>query len=362
MPVYKNNSGEYYFKINYKRLQFFKRGFSSEAEATSAMYQKLADLFGSSSVTPVDKDVTVKEAVSYFHGFLKAEYKSTTAYSKMLVFNKYVLPSLKVRYVKDISNVYLVSINAKLGRKADSTKRSIIKTAKIFFNFIKRFNPQDLDISILRVPRSDEHKDERDVSFYSVEEFSKFLSVITDIQHQLLFSLLFYYGLRIGELRGIKWKDFLYRGKGLRIQRALSGKTGLGKSIVISPKTRSSSRTYPMLDPISSLLLLQADKRVPDEFIFGTSDKPEDVMGDTTIRRLNEKYARLAKVKRITIHSFRHSCASYLINAGMDYMLVSNWLGHSSPSVTLSTYAHLLPSRKDEVAKFINNGTLNKSF
>jgi integrase len=43
---------------------------------------------------------------------------------------------------------------------------------------------------------------------------------------------------------------------------------------------------------------------------------------------------------KVTFHSLRHSHASALIRAGLDVVRVSRQLGHSQPTITLSTYAH----------------------
>lgn len=44
----------------------------------------------------------------------------------------------------------------------------------------------------------------------------------------------------------------------------------------------------------------------------------------------------------ITLHTFRHTCASLLFEAGRDVKQVSAWLGHADPSFTLRTYVHLM--------------------
>jgi integrase len=43
----------------------------------------------------------------------------------------------------------------------------------------------------------------------------------------------------------------------------------------------------------------------------------------------------------VTFHACRHSHPSALIAAGIDVVSVSRRLGHSSPVITLGTYAHL---------------------
>jgi len=46
------------------------------------------------------------------------------------------------------------------------------------------------------------------------------------------------------------------------------------------------------------------------------------------------------KLDDVTLHTLRHTCASRLIQGGVDIYLVSKWLGHSSLEIT-KRYAHL---------------------
>lgn len=52
----------------------------------------------------------------------------------------------------------------------------------------------------------------------------------------------------------------------------------------------------------------------------------------------------------IRFHDLRHSCAAWLIDSGAHVRAVMEWLGHSSPSVTLGTYGHLFPSLTEKLA------------
>ncbi len=56
----------------------------------------------------------------------------------------------------------------------------------------------------------------------------------------------------------------------------------------------------------------------------------------------------------MTFHSLRHSHASALIAAGLDVVAVSRRLGHASPALTLSVYAHLFTSKDSEAAEAID--------
>ncbi len=68
-----------------------------------------------------------------------------------------------------------------------------------------------------------------------------------------------------------------------------------------------------------------------------------------------DKACKLAKVKTIRIHDFRHSCASLLINNGASITLVAKYLGHSNITTTLNTYTHLFKNELDDMIETINN-------
>lgn len=194
----------------------------------------------------------------------------------------------------------------------------------------------------------------RDVDFWTFEEFSKFILFVDDIYWKLLFSVLYYYGLRIGELRGLR-KDCFLADKVI-INSTISNKTLQKGQVVSSTKTYSSNRVFPMLDHIWNLYIqFQKIYYFKSDYIFYSVEGSSMVVGETSIRRNLLKYCDLSGVRYIKPHSFRHSCASLLINAGMDALQVCDWLGHSSPTVTLSVYSHLFKTRKNDVFNYLNN-------
>jgi integrase len=60
-----------------------------------------------------------------------------------------------------------------------------------------------------------------------------------------------------------------------------------------------------------------------------------------------------AGVPIVPFHYLRHSCASWLLGAGLDVVAVSERLGHWSPSLTLSVYAHAIRGRQRELAQAV---------
>ena len=60
--------------------------------------------------------------------------------------------------------------------------------------------------------------------------------------------------------------------------------------------------------------------------------------------RILKPAAKRAKLHWVGFHSFRHTCASLLFEAGKNPKQVQEWLGHHDPGYTLRTYVHLLDS------------------
>ena len=70
--------------------------------------------------------------------------------------------------------------------------------------------------------------------------------------------------------------------------------------------------------------------------------------------RINGRIAKNADIRRIPLHSFRHSCASLLINSGTNITLVAKYLGRTKIDETLNTYTHLFNSALNEVVDLID--------
>jgi integrase len=111
---------------------------------------------------------------------------------------------------------------------------------------------------------------------------------------------------------------------------------------------------------LRSLRLKQQEQRLalglgkddPDALVFrrlsGAPIRPDNVSGEW--RRL----VKVLKLPKVTLHAWRHTHASHLIQMGTDVLTISRRLGHGSPSITLNVYAHLLPGSDDRAAEGID--------
>ena len=196
------------------------------------------------------------------------------------------------------------------------------------------------------------HRSSNKCEIWTLEECQKVVDEIPDIEFRTQVSLLFWSGIRRGELYGLQWQDFNPNTAELRVARNYQRING--EMIIHEPKTDSSIRTITL--PKAMCQKLEAyRKQCPssskNDFIFAWSK-----------RKLDDAIANACKktgVKRIRVHDLRHSHASLLINMNQDIASISKRLGHSSISMTLDTYTHAYESADIEIANALDQ--LSKS-
>jgi len=64
----------------------------------------------------------------------------------------------------------------------------------------------------------------------------------------------------------------------------------------------------------------------------------------------SKRALRRADLPEIRFHDLRHTCATLLLLGGVHPKIVSEMLGHSTISITLDTYSHVLPTMQQDAA------------
>ena len=186
------------------------------------------------------------------------------------------------------------------------------------------------------------------MQFYTREEFDRFIAAADDIRYRALFTVLFFCGLRLGEANALRWADLDRVRQTLTVNKSVSTKArnASGAYLISSPKTPGSIRTIPYPKTVARVLTdlheywRRYDGFTDSWFLFGgLFNLPE-----TSITKEKDKYTKAAELKRIRIHDFRHSCASYYIHLGCSPVVLAKLLGHSSAKMTLDTYSHFYTS------------------
>lgn len=350
MPVYKYKTKDglkYYIKASIGNKQVLKRGFANKKEAM--IYE--ASLIKSNIGKNKKIDPYCKELDSLFITYLNNKYKAASAYRYMILYKQRILTFFGNYKVSKIDNAAIDIFSKQINRLELKSISNIIYLSKTYLKFLRTYglNP-DVNDSLLFVYKKP-YVEKKEFDYYTRDEFDLFISAEQDSMYKLIFLLLFDYGLRMGELRGLKHRDFDFKNDKVYIKRCITNKTLQGGQIVTSVKTSTSYRDYPLLDPIKKAYqdyINTIDSFKVDDFVFASKCKNK-VIGETTIKREQKILCKETNLRVIKLHEFRHSCATYLFNAGVEIEIVSSWLGHSDMTTTLRVYAHLLPSRKNKI-------------
>jgi integrase len=168
--------------------------------------------------------------------------------------------------------------------------------------------------------------------------------------HELAVRVLFYTGMREGELLGLQWVDIDWRRNLIDLRRTIAFRGG--KLIVNTPKS-GKLRT---VDAPSSLVaalrdrysIRQAEAAVAGlEFplwVFPSATNPAKPLNDAWLRdRVWRPLLDKAGVQHVRVHDARHTYASLMLRRGVPVVYVSRQLGHSSIAVTVDLYGHFVP-------------------
>jgi integrase len=184
------------------------------------------------------------------------------------------------------------------------------------------------------------------MNFWTIEQYNQFIQYITDISAHTALQLLFYSGMRFGELLALTLADFDFKDNTINITKSLQHKAS--GDIVTPPKTDNGIRTITMPEAIMHEIEDYTHK------IYGI--KPSDRVFTFTkslIRGNMKRGAEKASIPFIRIHDMRHSHVSLLINMGFSPHLIAERIGDTVQMVN-STYGHLYPSKHNEVAEKLN--------
>ena len=312
-------------------------GFKSREDAEKCEAYIRAKLLTTSKAAPLPIGNAI---IRSFFLDLADKKKPSTVHHYELSFRKYWLKHFEGLDLRLIEQKDLIRIAEEvlptLGGSSTNTRSSVIA----FVKFLKRLNP-DLDPEPFRDEKKNfkKHVDIKRTPIYSEWQFMKFLSKIEDDMDRAIFVFFFCFGLRLNELRGLRWCDI--EGENLYIRKQYCDKAGQEPMLVL-PKTKQSARSYP-LEGITLEVISALPKGEPEEFIFkGTSGKP---IGEMTLRQHLRKYAESAKLHVIRIHGFRHSCATHMIHSGIEPRIVAEWIGDTIDT-TLKVYCDVQAEEK----------------
>lgn len=183
--------------------------------------------------------------------------------------------------------------------------------------------------------------------------------------HHALWHLLAYTGMRRGEALSLRWRDFSLDEGTIRVRRSAGIVRYAGEGAeMVEDDTKTSKPRVIDTDPGTAAVLrawksgrgsLALRLVKPDALMFGDLEgshrNGEHVWRQFTgdVRKCRKALGADA-LPVIRVHDLRHTHATALLLAGVPVHVVAQRLGHASPVITLTTYAHVLPGNQREAA------------
>jgi integrase len=192
------------------------------------------------------------------------------------------------------------------------------------------------------------------------EQVIAFLKAAREDPLEALWVLAVTTGMRQGELLGLKWEDLAEDTRSLSVRRSLQYLPGAGY-IVQEPKSTKGRRRI-ALGPLAIMALNRhrERQRLQREFAGEQWEDTGLVFTNTCGRALDasnltyKAYRPLlarAGLPRIRFHDLRHTAGTMLLSQGTHPKIVQEILGHSTISITMDTYSHVLPGLQEEAVE-----------
>lgn len=339
MPWYRDWKGE--------TRQKCKRGFDTKKDAQdwerAFMQQNAADM-----------DMTFGAFCELYERDRRPRLKESTWLTKENIINNKLIPAFGKRVISEIETKDIIAWQNEMLAYRDEKKKpysdTYLKTVHnqlvaIFSHAVRHYGLKSNPASTVG-PIG--HKESEEMQFWTKDEYLRFAEAVMDKpMSYYAFQMLYWCGIREGELLALTPADFNFNKKTVRINK--NYQRIRGEDLITTPKTRKSIRTIEMpdflcdemQDYIRSLYKIQKNERI---FPFTKCFLHHEM----------DRGSRKAGVKRIRIHDLRHSHISLLIDMGFSAVAIADRVGHESIDITFR-YAHLFPSRQHEMAEQLNN-------
>lgn len=293
--------------------------------------------------------MTVAEWVEVWLRNYQADTAERTVDHYRGVFRRHIVPVIGNVKLSALGQVHVQRVLTKLKQKslADSTIKAYMNIFSAALNQARRSklireNPIP-DLALSGTPKKEFHIIDRPQlpAFFAAAKQTRY-------PEELAFGILT--GLRVGELRGLRWEDVDLDAGTVHVCRQLRP-AARGRERISLPKYRKKRLIHIPAEAVALLRrqrVRQAEQRLAagegwceDETSAGLVFRQGDGRPHSgrTIERAVHAVGRIIGIPALHPHDLRHSYAVAALRAGADVKTVQHNLGHSSVKMTLDVYA-----------------------
>ena len=272
-----------------------KRGFETKREALEYERQKKLN-------SNRNMNMKLSDFVDIYFDDKQNELKQRTIKNKRYMMEQHIIPYFGNQKINEITASQIIQWQNEMQTKgfSEAYLRMIQNQLTCLFSHASRI--YDLSANPCKKVKSMGSFDVRSLNFWTKEEYDKFIQTIElGTRYYIIFEILFWTGCRIGEFLKQEIKCFIDRHYGMP----------------------DNERLFPIVQE--------------------------------AVQHKMKRHIEKSGVKYIRVHDTRHSHVAYLINKGVDPILIKERVGHKDIRITLNTYGHLYPSQQRKIADLIDS-------
>lgn len=335
VKILKNGDKRYVFDVNIGyRADGSRIRKTVTAKTVKEGRQTVAELITTkANKTVISKNSLFKDIYQeYLTDCINKGYSKTTLDNKICYYQKKYtrFENVKIGKIRDIDLIeWIDELKKDLAPETVRTRESSLNA---FFNWCIR--KKYLEINPFNyIDKTKKTKPK--LNFWTEEEFKIFIDTVDDQDYKLIYTTLFYTGLRKGEFCGLNIDDLNTAKNELHLSHTVKA-TNEGLIISNNFKNTNSKRIVPIPKWLTPQLYeFMKDKEYPFKRYY-------QLIG----QRLREKYLHNVNLPKIRVHDLRHSYVSMLINKGVDIYTISQMVGHGDIKTTINTYGDLYPDKR----------------
>lgn len=259
--------------------------------------------------------------------------RPTTVELYKRLYKKYILPILGKKKlanldVNDVERLFkLIKKHSKHQARATKKALSSMLTSAKKHKYVLNNPARDYKVKTIKP---------KEPVVWNKEQLRKFLAEAKNTSpYYAAYALMANYGLRRGEVLGLRWEDVDFSNERIHIKQqivSIDNRPRVGEL-----KTDKSDRTLPLNEWLIGIL--------KERFVPGASGLIFQTRNGTPIAPRNfyrdfQNIAKRAGLPHIKIHALRHMAACFMRDEGVDPKTCQSILGHATLEMTLRIYQH----------------------
>ena len=314
---------------------------------------------------------------SWFHTWMEDYKKNSVKYGTYKLYqdeyNNHIKKPLGKKRLADIRNEHIQRL---FNQMAKMYSRKTISLVKIILSGMCKQAVRNRIIQRNPVENTTLPKENRNKEFrvMTVEEQKQFLKFAAESIYYEVYVVALGTGMRNGELRALQWSDIDFEKKIIHVNGTLKYiAKGAQTYMIDTPKSASSRRDIPMLDNVHMILKRQKRQQLENKMLLGERWCPQAgfenlvftgafgrCITDSAIYqdmlKIEEKIRAAGyEFEHVKPHTLRHTFATRGLENGIPPKVMQELLGHTSITMTMDIYSHVLPDTKaNEIQKIAN--------